>query len=127
MGTRFCATAEAPIHSRVKQMLVDNDERGTNLIFRSLRNTARVGKNSVSDKVVEILRRPDAKFEDVAQLVRGAQGRVLLEDGDLDAGLVWAGQVQGLIHDIPTVAELIDRIMREAVEIIERRLPRCRA
>ena len=123
MGTRFCATVEAPIHPSVKQLLVDNDERGTNLIFRSLRNTARVGRNGVSDKVVEILKRPDAKFEDVAHLVRGSQGRVLLETGDLDAGLVWAGQVQGLIHDIPTVAELIRRIIREAREIISSRLP----
>jgi NADH:quinone reductase (non-electrogenic) len=123
MGTRFCATVEAPIHARVKQLLIDNDERGTNVIFKSLRNTARVGKNGVSDKVVEILKRPDARFEDVAHLVRGAHGRVLLETGDLDAGLVWAGQVQGLIHDIPTVAELIGRIMREATDIIERRLP----
>ena len=123
MGTRFCATVEAPIHPRVKQMLVDNDERGTNLIFRSLRNTARVGKNSVSDKVVAILKQPDATFEQVAHLVRGSQGRALLETGDLDAGLVWAGQVQGLIHDIPTVAELIQRIIREATEIITRRLP----
>jgi nitronate monooxygenase len=123
MGTRFCATVEAPIHDRVKQLMVDNDERGTNLIFRSLRNTGRVGKNSVSDKVVEILRRPDAKFEDVANLVRGAQGRVLLETGDLDAGLVWAGQVQGLIRDIPTVAELMRRIVSEATDIIRKRLP----
>src|SRR5882757_9013481 len=123
MGTRFCATVEAPIHAHVKQLLVDNDERGTHLIFRAFRNTARVGKNSVSEKVVEILKRPDARFEDVAHLVRGAQGRVLLESGDLDAGLVWAGQVQGLIHDIPTVAELIQRIMREATDIIRRRLP----
>jgi len=123
MGTRFCATVEAPIHPRAKQLLVDNDERGTNLIFRSLKNTARVGKNSVSDQVVDILKRPDAKFEDVAHLVRGASGRVLLESGDLDAGLVWAGQVQGLIHDIPTVAELVGRIVREATEIIRRRLP----
>jgi NADH:quinone reductase (non-electrogenic) len=123
MGTRFCATVEAPIHPRVKQLLVENDERGTNVIFRSLRNTARVGKNSVSDQVVEILKRPDAKFEDVAHLVRGAQGRALLETGDLDAGLVWAGQVQGLIRDIPTVAELIERIMREATDIIGRRPP----
>jgi NAD(P)H-dependent flavin oxidoreductase YrpB (nitropropane dioxygenase family) len=122
MGTRFCATVEAPIHDRVKQLLVDNDERGTNLIFRSLRNTARVGKNGVSDQVVEILKRPDARFEDVAHLVRGAQGRVLLETGDLDAGLVWAGQVQGLIHDIPPVAELMQRIVREATDIISSRL-----
>jgi len=123
MGTRFCATVEAPIHPRVKQLLVENDERGTYLIFRSLRNTARVGKNSVSEQVVAILEAPGAKFEDVAHLVRGAQGRVLLETGDLDAGLVWAGQVQGLIHDIPTVGELIERIIREATEIIRGRLP----
>jgi NADH:quinone reductase (non-electrogenic) len=122
MGTRFCATVEAPIHARAKQLLVDNDERGTNLIFRSLHNTARVGKNSVSDRVVEILRRPDAKFEDVAPLVGGAKGRVLLATGDLDVGLIWAGQVQGLIHDVPTVAELMERIMREASEIIGQRL-----
>jgi NADH:quinone reductase (non-electrogenic) len=124
MGTRFCATVEAPIHQRAKQLLVDNDERGTNLIFRSLRNTARVGKNSVSDQVVEILRKPDAKFEHVSHLVKGASGRVLLETGDLDAGLIWAGQVQGLIHDIPTVAELMHRIVTEATEIIQKRLPR---
>jgi NADH:quinone reductase (non-electrogenic) len=123
MGTRFCATVEAPIHPRVKQLLVDNDERATHVIFRSLHNTARVGRNSVSDKVVEILKRPDAKFEDVAQLVRGSLGRVVLETGDIDAGLVWAGQVQGLIHDIPTVAELIGRIVREARDIIRLRLP----
>ena len=123
MGTRFCATVEAPIHPKVKQLLVDNDERGTHLIFRSFRNTARVGKSSVSDQVVEILKAKDAKFEDVAHLVRGAQGRVLLETGDLDAGLVWAGQVQGLIHDIPTVGDLIQRIVREATEIISSRLP----
>jgi NADH:quinone reductase (non-electrogenic) len=123
MGTRFCATVEAPIHPRVKQLLVENDERATHVIFKSLHNTARVGRNSVSDQVVEILKRPDAKFEDVAHLVRGSQGRVLLETGDLDAGLVWAGQVQGLIHDIPTVAELIGRIVEEARAIIRRRLP----
>ena len=122
MGTRFCATVEAPIHPRAKQLLVDNDERGTHLIFRSFRNTARVGKNSVSEKVVEILKVPGAKFDDVAHLVRGAHGRVLLETGDLDAGLVWAGQVQGLIHDIPTVADLIERIIREATGIIRGRL-----
>jgi nitronate monooxygenase len=122
MGTRFCATVEAPIHQKAKQLLVDNDERGTNLIFRSLKNTARVGKNSVSNTVVEILKKPDAKFEDVAHLVRGAQGRVLLETGDLDAGLIWAGQVQGLIHDIPTCDELIKRIVREAIDVIQKRL-----
>jgi NAD(P)H-dependent flavin oxidoreductase YrpB (nitropropane dioxygenase family) len=123
MGTRFCATVEAPIHPSVKQLLVENDERGTNLIFRKLHNTARVGKNSVSDKVVEILSAPGAKFEDVAHLVRGIQGRELLETGNLDAGLVWAGQVQGIIRDIPTVAALIARIISEARAIIQKRLP----
>ncbi len=122
MGTRFCATVEAPIHDNVKRLLVENDERGTNLIFRKLHNTARVGKNSVSDKVVELLSAPEATFQDVAHLVRGIQGRELLETGNLDAGLVWAGQVQGLIHDIPTCAALIQRIMTEAEAIITGRL-----
>lgn len=122
MGTRFCATVEAPIHQRVKQFLVDNDERATNLIFRSLRNTGRVGKNSVSDEVVKILKNPDAKFENVSHLVKGADGRKALENGDIDAGLIWAGQVQGLINDIPTVADLINRIVGEARDIIQSRL-----
>jgi nitronate monooxygenase len=127
MGTRFCATREAPIHDAVKQFLVANDERATNLIFRKFRNTGRVAKNSVSDKVVEIAARPDAVFEDVRALVGGAHGRQALESGDLDAGLIWAGQVQGLIHDIPSCADLIARIMREAETIIAQRLGRLEA
>ena len=122
MGTRFCATVEAPIHERVKQFLVENDERATNLIFRSLRNTGRVGKNTVSDEVVKILRNPDAKFENVSHLVKGADGRKALESGDINAGLIWAGQVQGLINDIPTVAVLMKRIINEAKDIIQERL-----
>lgn len=119
MGTRFCATREAPIHDNVKQFLVGNDERATNLIFRNLHNTARVGKNSVSDEVVQLLDRADAKFEDVAHLVRGARGRELLETGNLDAGLLWAGQSQGLIHDVPSVAGLMAQIIGDARRIIE--------
>jgi nitronate monooxygenase len=122
MGTRFCATEEAPIHASVKAAILANDERGTNLIFRSLKNTARVGKSRVSDEVVEILSRPGAKFADVVHLVRGAQGRFVLETGDLGAGLFWAGQVQALIHDIPTVRVLIERIVTEAQGIITERL-----
>ncbi len=122
MGTRFCATKEAPIHDKIKQFLVDNDERATNLIFRSLRNTGRVGKNSVSDKVVEILKNPEAEFKDVSHLVKGADGRVALETGDLDAGLIWAGQIQGLIHDIPSCDELLQRIVKDATDIIANRL-----
>lgn len=122
MGTRFCATVEAPIHDNVKQFLVDNDERGTNLIFRKFHNTGRVAKNSVSDQVVEISLREGAVFQDIQPLVSGAKGRVALETGDLDAGLVWAGQVQGLIHDIPTCDALIKRIVGDAEAIIRGRL-----
>ncbi len=122
MGTRFCATVEAPIHDNVKQLIVANDERATNLIFRKFHNTGRVARNSISDKVVEISAREGAVFEDIQPYVSGAKGRVALETGDLDAGLVWAGQVQGLIHDVPTCRELIDRIMAEANQIIGGRL-----
>jgi nitronate monooxygenase len=122
MGTRFCATSEAPIHTNIKQFLVDNDERSTNLIFRRFSNTGRVAKNSVSDKVVQISLRPEAVFEDIKPLVSGALGRKALENGELDIGLIWAGQVQGLIHDIPTCRELIERIVRDAESLITRRL-----
>jgi nitronate monooxygenase len=122
MGTRFCATVEAPIHDNVKAAYLANDERGTNLIFRKLHNTARVGKNAVSDEVVRRLAAPDAGFKDVADLVRGDKGRIVLEEGDLSAGIFWAGQVPGLIHDIPTVAELVQRIIRDAESIILARL-----
>ena len=122
MGTRFCATQEAPIHPNVKQAYVDNDERGTNLIFRSLKNTARVGKSAVSDEVVRILSNPEATFGDVAALVSGKAGGEVLETGDLSRGVFWASMVQGLIHDIPTVQELVDRIVAEADAILNERL-----
>ena len=124
MGTRFCATSEAPIHQNCKQALIDNDERSTNLIFRNLHSTARVAKTALSDEVVEILGRPGAKFEDVAEMVRGIKGRELLETGDMEAGLFWGGQIQGLIHDAPTSAELIQRIMDDAHAIVRERLAR---
>ncbi|WP_336967457.1 nitronate monooxygenase family protein [Sphingobium aromaticiconvertens] len=123
MGTRFCATVEAPIHDTIKQLLVANDERSTNLIFRQFGNTARVVQTGVSDEVIEISRRPGAVFDDIAHLVRGAGGRHALESGDVDAGIVWGGLVQGLIHDIPTCADLIDRIVSDAERIMSRRLP----
>jgi nitronate monooxygenase len=122
MGTRFCATVEAPIHDNVKQAYVDNDERGSYLIFRSLKNTARVGKSAVSEEVVRRLAQPDATFADVAELVNGQAGRTLLETGDLSKGVFWAGMVQGLIHDIPTCQQLIDRIIAEADAIVDQRL-----
>jgi NADH:quinone reductase (non-electrogenic) len=122
MGTRFCATREAPLHENVKRQLVAQDERATNLIFRKLKNTARVAKNSVSDRVVALLNEPNTTFTDVAHLVSGRRGRELLDSGDLDAGIYWAGQVQGLIRDVPSVHELITRIVREATGLIETRL-----
>lgn len=122
MGTRFCATREAPIHPNVKQAYLDNDERGSFLIFRNFKNTARVGRSAVSEEVVRRLSRPEAIFEDVRELVSGAAGREVLRTGDLGKGVFWAGIVQGLIHDIPTCAELIDRIMAEAQAIIGARL-----
>ncbi|MDR3389629.1 MAG: nitronate monooxygenase family protein [Rudaea sp.] len=122
MGTRFCATAEAPIHPNVKQAYIDNDERGTFLIFRSLKNTARVGKSAVSEEVVRRLAVPGARFSDVQELVAGTAGRELLATGDLSKGVFWASMVQGLIHDIPTCQVLIDRIIAEAEQIIRGRL-----
>jgi nitronate monooxygenase len=122
MGTRFCATVEAPIHQKIKDFLISNDERSTNLIFRKFHNTGRVARNSVSDKVMEISSRPDAVFEDIRGYVSGAKGRLALETGDIDAGLVWAGQVQGLMHDVPTCQDLISRIVRDAEQIIRGRL-----
>ena len=122
MGTRFCATQEAPIHDNVKQKYVENDERGTNLIFRNFRNTARVGKSDISDEVVRRLSKPDAKFEDVAKLVSGAAGKQVLKTGDLTGGMFWAGMVQGLIEDIPTVQKLMDDIINDAESIVAQRL-----
>ncbi|MBC7214497.1 NAD(P)H-dependent flavin oxidoreductase [Extensimonas perlucida] len=122
MGTRFCATQEAKIHPRVKQAYLENDERGSLLIFRSLKNTARVGRSPVSEEVARRLSEPGAKFEDVRELVSGKAGKELLETGDLSQGVFWAGMVQGLIHDIPTCAELVSRIIREAEEVMDRRL-----
>ena len=124
MGTRFMATKEAPIHQKVKEAIVANDERGTNLIFRTMHNTARVAKNAVSDEVVAIERRGNAKFEDVKDLVAGTRGARVYDSGDTDAGIWSAGQTQGLIHDIPSCKELMDTMMAEAEKIIRARLDR---
>lgn len=126
MGTRFCATEEAKIHPNVKQAYIDNDERGTNLIFRQFKNTARVGKSIVSDEVVRRLAEPEAKFADVAELVAGTTGRELLKHGDLDKGVFWASMAQGLIHDIPTVQDLIDRIIADAETLLDQKIARMR-
>lgn len=121
MGTRFMATQEAPVHPNVKQRIVENDEHETNMIFRELRNTARVARNSISDKVVEILR-SGGEFEDVRHLVAGRRGKLVYETGELDAGIWWAGLAQALIHDVPSCADLLGRIVAEAESVISQRL-----
>lgn len=114
MGTRFCATVEAPIHSAIKDALVGASERETNLIFRTLHNTGRVLKTAVSSEVVGIEQREGGcDFQDIQHLVSGQKGRLALETGDLNAGLVWAGQVVGLIDDIPTCEQLLRRMVDE--------------
>lgn len=121
MGTRFLATAEAPIHERIKHKLVEQDERATDLIFRTMRNSARVVRNSVSAEVIEI-ERAGGTFDDVRHLVAGARGREVYETGDPERGIWWAGMAQGLIHDVPTVDELVRRLIEEAQRIITGRL-----
>ena len=121
MGTRFCATKEAPIHDGIKQAIVDNDERATELMFRSYRNTARVAKNSVAAEAVRIEREGNP-FEAIAHLVKGARGREGLLNGDPEHGIWSAGLVQGLIHDVPSVKDLVNRIVADAEKIISGRM-----
>jgi nitronate monooxygenase len=121
MGTRFCATVEAPIHENIKKMMVEKTERDTNLIFRTLHNTGRVLKNAVSDEVVATENRPGGcEFKDIQHLVRGARGREALEKGETEDSLVWGGQVVGLIDDIPTCEVLLDRMVKEAKQHLTR-------
>ena len=121
MGTRFMCTVESPIHENVKAHLVQADERMTQHIFRSFKNTARVSRNTISEQVVEI-ERGGGSFEDVRELVSGQRGKLVYETGDTDAGIWTAGLSQGLIHDVPTCAELVVGMGAEAEEIIAGRL-----
>ena len=125
MGTRFIATKEAPVHENVKQALVAASELDTRLVMRPLRNTERVLTNDAVERLLEKERAlgPDLKFEDIIKEVAGVYPRIML-DGEMDAGAWSCGMVAGLINDIPTCKELIDRIMAEAEEIIEGRLGR---
>jgi nitronate monooxygenase len=123
MGTRFMCTEESPIHRSVKERIVAASELDTELLYRPLRNTARVASNAISRQVVEMLDN-GAQFPEIRELVAGVRGRTVYETGDLDAGVWSAGLVQGLIYDIPTAAELVTRIVAEAEEIIRGRLAR---
>ena len=123
MGTRFIATQEAPVHEHVKQAIVAASELDTRLVMRPLRNTERVMHNAAVDRLLEKERSLGAslKFEDILEEVAGVYPRIMMK-GDMEAGAWSCGMVAGLIHDVPTVRELIDRIMSEADQIIQRRL-----
>jgi nitronate monooxygenase len=126
MGTRFMATQEAPVHPQVKEWLVSLSERDTILVMRSLRNTERVLKNPIAEKVVG-MEKQGTTIEELAPLVSGERGKRLFEAGEIDDGLLTAGQVTGMIRSIPTVEELIDSIVNEAAEIVSARLNECMA
>ena len=123
MGTRFIATQEAPVHQRVKDAIVAACELDTRLVMRPLRNTERVMVNAAVEQLLvkEKELGSDLRFEDIIEQVAGVYPRIMIE-GDMDAGAWSCGMVAGLIHDIPTCQELIDRIMSEAEEIIRGRL-----
>jgi len=125
MGTRFIATKEAPVHDNVKQAIVAASELDTRLVMRSLRNTERVLRNAAVDRLLEKEKALGAnlKFEDIIDEVAGVYPKIMM-DGTMDAGAWSCGMVAGLIHDVPTVKELIDRIMAEADTIIRQRLAR---
>jgi len=120
MGTRFIATVEAPVHDNVKKALVEADELSTRLIMRPLRNTERVLNNAAVEKIREIEKEKGSNvgIEDIYPLVAGTQNRKVLHDGEMDAAAWSCGMVAGLIHDIPTCKDLIERIVSEAEEII---------
>jgi nitronate monooxygenase len=122
MGTRFVATREAPVHENLKRELVRRSETETRLILRSLRNTERVLRNRAAEKVLEIEGRGNTRIEELIPYVSGLAGKEMLEDGDVDKATWAAGQCIGLIRDIPTCRELLDRIMAEAEQIIKTRL-----
>lgn len=123
MGTRFMATTEAPIHENVKNQIVANSERDTVIVFREFHNSARVARNSVSEEIADISKRPGATFDDVAHLASGARGREqVLANGDIEGGMWWASQAQGLIHEVASCQEVVDTILTDAHRIVAERL-----
>lgn len=119
MGTRFVATTEAPVHDNVKNQIVQNTERDTVLVFREFNNTARVARNAVSEEIVELSQKPGATFDDIAHLASGQRGREeVLAKGNIDNGMWWAGQAQGLIHDVMDAGEVVRSVVSDAEEMI---------
>jgi nitronate monooxygenase len=123
MGTRFIATREAPVHDHVKQAILAASELDTRLIMRALRNTERVLNNAATERVLAVERQKGAavRFEDISAELAGVYPKIMTA-GDMDAGVWSCGMVVGLINDIPSVKELIDRIMAEAERLIRERL-----
>jgi nitronate monooxygenase len=128
MGTRFIATKEAPVHENVKRALVEASELDTRIIMRPIRNTERVLRNKAVDRILEMEREKGAAttIDDIREWVAGCYPKVM-QQGDMDAGAWSCGMIAGLIHDVPTCRELIDRIMGEAEAIIAQRLGRIAA
>jgi len=123
MGTRFIATKEAPVHENVKQAILNATELDTRLIMRPLRNTERVLNNEAVERLLEKEKNlgENLKFDDIIEEVAGVYPKVM-QEGTMDAGAWSCGMVVGLIHDIPTCKELIDRIMKDSNELIQGRL-----
>lgn len=126
MGTRFLATKEAPVHDNVKRAIVEADELQTRLIMRNLRNTERVMNNAAVQEIERIEKEKGTSetIDDIRHLVTGAKGRLVLQDGQMDEAAWSCGMVAGLIHDVPSCDELIQRIMAETESIVRQRLSR---
>jgi len=121
MGTRFMCTIEAPIHMNIKEQIVKAQETDTQLVLRRWKNTSRLYKNKVTNAAVKVEKESTTgKFEEIAPYVSGKRGREVFINGDPDYGVWTAGQVIGLIHDIPTCDALCKRIEREAEETLNK-------
>ena len=123
MGTRFMCTQESPAHLNIKEAIVKNAETDTALILRSLRNSSRVARTNLAQSILDMEKR-GATIDEIGPKVAGAKGRAVYEEGDTEGGIWTVGMVQGLIHDIPTCAQLVQRIVDEAEHIIAQRLAR---
>ncbi|BDD59475.1 hypothetical protein MPDQ_002965 [Monascus purpureus] len=121
MGTRFMCTVEAPVHQKVKQTIVDSQETDTALVLRRWKNTTRLYKNKAATDALKVEKESTSgEFKEIAPFVSGQRGRQVFLNGDINFGVWTAGQVIGLIHDIPTCADLLHRIEKEALETMNR-------
>ena len=126
MGSRFLATKEAPIHETIKQLILESDERSTRLIFRTLKNTERVFDNSVARRIIE-MEAAGKGIDEIGPVASGLKGRLVFEQGEREVGIWAVGACIGLIHDVPSVQELVSRMVRDASSIINEGLRRMTA